>query len=166
MVTPHTTFRTADELTGWKQPGSKRDYSGVAIILNRFASGGKANSKDSKEVVSMPQGLTPQREREYKELIHDFKEEGRYKGREEEVAARIVNKHRSDYGETQEAREKDRRGDSPDRHLAIRNYEQMNIDEVIRNLRGLTDREVQEVIKYERRHLNRKSLLEYLEEMI
>lgn len=114
----------------------------------------------------MPQGLTPQREREFKELVHDFKEEGRYKGREEEVAARIVNKQRTDYGETKDALEKDRRGDSPDRHLAIRNYDQMNIDEVIRNLRGLTDREVEEILKYERRHQNRKSLIEYLDGMI
>ena len=35
----------------------------------------------------MPKGASPKREREYKELEHKFEEEGRYKGREEEVAA-------------------------------------------------------------------------------
>lgn len=48
----------------------------------------------------MPKGASPKREREYKELEHKFKQEGRYAGREEEVAARIVNKQRSEAGET------------------------------------------------------------------
>jgi hypothetical protein len=48
----------------------------------------------------MPKGASPKREREYKEIEHKFKEEGRYKGREEEVAARIVNKQRAQSGET------------------------------------------------------------------
>ncbi len=51
----------------------------------------------------MPRGASPKREREYKELEHKFEEEGRYKGREEEVAARIVNKQRAEAGETKEA---------------------------------------------------------------
>lgn len=53
----------------------------------------------------MPRGASPKREREYKELEHKFEEEGRYKGREEEVAARIVNKQRAEAGETKEAKE-------------------------------------------------------------
>lgn len=48
----------------------------------------------------MPQGASPKREREYKELKTKMKHEGRYKGREEEVAARIVNKQRREEGET------------------------------------------------------------------
>lgn len=51
----------------------------------------------------MPKGASPKREREYKELEHKFEEEGRYQGREEEVAARIVNKQRAENGETKEA---------------------------------------------------------------
>lgn len=47
----------------------------------------------------MPAGSSPKREREYKELKTEFKKEGRYKGREEEVAARIVNKQRAQHGE-------------------------------------------------------------------
>lgn len=48
----------------------------------------------------MPVGANPKREREFKKLERDFKQEGRYPGREEEVAARIVNKQRAQSGET------------------------------------------------------------------
>jgi hypothetical protein len=52
----------------------------------------------------MPAGASPKREREYKELVAGFKKEHRYAGREEEVAARIVNKQRSEHGETTDAK--------------------------------------------------------------
>lgn len=48
----------------------------------------------------MPKGASPKREHEYKELEHKFKQEGRYPGREDEVAARVVNKQRAEHGET------------------------------------------------------------------
>lgn len=48
----------------------------------------------------MPKGASPKREHEFKEIEKKFKEEGRYPGREEEVAARIVNKQRAEHGET------------------------------------------------------------------
>ena len=51
----------------------------------------------------MPTGASPKREREFKKIARKMKKEGRYKGREEEVAARIVNKQRSEQGETKEA---------------------------------------------------------------
>lgn len=54
----------------------------------------------------MPSGASPKREREYNELKGEFKKEHRYPGREEEVAARIVNKQRSEHGETKEAKSK------------------------------------------------------------
>lgn len=47
----------------------------------------------------MPKGASPKREREYRMLERKFKQEGRYPGREEEVAARIVNKQRAAKGE-------------------------------------------------------------------
>jgi hypothetical protein len=56
----------------------------------------------------MPRGASPKREREYKELKEKFHEEGRYEGREEEVAARIVNKQRAEKGETKQASEKNK----------------------------------------------------------
>jgi hypothetical protein len=61
----------------------------------------------------MPRGSNKKREREYDELISDFKEEGRYKGREKEVAARIVNKQRAQYGETKSEKRRIRKGNLP-----------------------------------------------------
>ncbi|MRX07764.1 hypothetical protein GJ697_07970 [Pseudoduganella sp. FT25W] len=49
----------------------------------------------------MPRGASPKREREYKKLEREFKQQGRYAGREEEVAARIVNKQRAESGEAE-----------------------------------------------------------------
>jgi hypothetical protein len=49
----------------------------------------------------MPRGASPKREREYQKLERKFKKEGRYQGREEEVASRIVNKQRAASGETE-----------------------------------------------------------------
>ena len=51
----------------------------------------------------MPRGASPKREREYKKIEKKFEKEGRYKGREEEVAARIVNKQRAKAGETKKS---------------------------------------------------------------
>jgi hypothetical protein len=48
----------------------------------------------------MPRGASPKRERQYKKIARKAKKEGRYKGREKEVAARVVNKQRAKAGET------------------------------------------------------------------
>jgi hypothetical protein len=48
----------------------------------------------------MPRGSSQKREQEYKKIEQKFEKEGRYKGREEEVAARIVNKQRAQAGQT------------------------------------------------------------------
>ncbi|MED5595685.1 hypothetical protein [Janthinobacterium sp. P210006] len=50
----------------------------------------------------MPTGANPRREREFRKLEQQFRQDGRYRGREEEVAARIVNKQRAQAGETRE----------------------------------------------------------------
>jgi len=42
----------------------------------------------------------PKRERQYKKVLASIKREGRYKGRQKEVAARIVNKTKRTKGET------------------------------------------------------------------
>jgi hypothetical protein len=52
----------------------------------------------------MPRGSNQKREREYGELKSKFRKEGRYKGREEEVASRIVNKQRAQRGETKSSK--------------------------------------------------------------
>ena len=54
----------------------------------------------------MPAGSNPKREREYKKLVKDFHEQNRYPGKEEEVAARIVNKQRREHGETEDSKVK------------------------------------------------------------
>jgi hypothetical protein len=56
-------------------------------------------------MVIMPAGSSPKREREYKELVKEFHETNRYPGREEEVAARIVNKQRKEHGETKDEKD-------------------------------------------------------------
>ncbi len=48
----------------------------------------------------MPRGSSPKREKEYKEILSGMKKRGEYKGRQKEVAARIVNKQRRKAGET------------------------------------------------------------------
>lgn len=114
----------------------------------------------------MPAGASPEREREYNDLVQQFRSEGRYKGREEEVAARIVNKQRAQYGETQDALEKDRQGLSPDRFLPIPNYEQMNAEEVSAHLEKLDPWQLWEVLVYEKQHLNRSTVIAELERRI
>lgn len=48
-----------------------------------------------------PRGVKkPKRKRQYKKVLSAIKKEGRYRGRQEEVAARIVNKTRRRKGET------------------------------------------------------------------
>ena len=49
---------------------------------------------------------SPKREREYNPLEEKFEKEGRYKGREQEVAARLDNKQRKESGETKEQQDK------------------------------------------------------------
>ena len=110
----------------------------------------------------MPAGASPKREREYEELKQEFKQEGRYKGREEEVASRIVNKQRRRFGETKQAKRKDRQGKSPDRNLPIDNYEHLTVDQIARQLDDLSKKQIDEIKDYEKEHKNRKTLLEKL----
>lgn len=52
----------------------------------------------------MPRGASPKREHEYEKIKKEMKKDHRYPGREEEVAARIVNKQRREAGETKKSR--------------------------------------------------------------
>lgn len=110
----------------------------------------------------MPRGASPKREREYKELVSEFKEEHRYPGREKQVAARIVNKQRAQFGETKDEKEKDRRGQSPDRNLPIDNYQHLTIAQLRPKLDGLNARQKRQIASYERGHKNRKGVLSLL----
>lgn len=106
----------------------------------------------------MPTGANNKREREYKELRKQFHQSGRYRGREEEVAARIVNKQRAQYGETRQAKKQERKGMSPDRNLPIPHYEHMTIPEVRDRLDKLPAADIRKLQRYESRHKNRKGL--------
>lgn len=111
----------------------------------------------------MPAGASTKREREFKKLETRFKQEHRYAGREEEVAARIVNKQRSRNGETQQEVQKDRQGTSPDRGLPIEGYQKLTIPQVLAHVDKLSKAEIRKIRTYEARHKNRKGLLDKLD---
>jgi hypothetical protein len=111
----------------------------------------------------MPRGASSKREREYEHLKDTFEKEGRYKGRQKQVAARIVNKQRAQYGETRKEKQKDRQGKSPDRGLPIENYQHLTIPEAARKLDKLSASELKRVMTYEQKHKNRKGLVRQIE---
>lgn len=111
----------------------------------------------------MPAGATSKREHEYKHLRQQFKQEGRYKGREEEVAAKIVNKQRAALGETKQAKEMDKTGKSPDRNLPIQDFETMTIPQIKAKLNDLGKRELKKIRTFEVRNKNRKGVLAELD---
>lgn len=114
----------------------------------------------------MPRGASAKREKEYDKLKHQFEEEGRYPGREEEVAARIVNKQRAEYGETKEAKKQDRKGESPDNDLPIRDYDELTVDEIAYELEDLSEKEIRQILDYEKDNKRRKTLVEELEQRL
>jgi hypothetical protein len=110
----------------------------------------------------MPRGASPKREREYKELVGEFKKEHRYRGREKEVASRIVNKQRNQYNETKGDKEAEKAGKSPDKNLPIARYEHLTIAEVKRRLPKLSAADKRKIADYETKHKNRKGILELM----
>lgn len=107
----------------------------------------------------MPRGAGRKREEEYRELKKEFEESGKYKGREEEVTARIVNKQRARFGETRAAKEEDRKGESPDRGLPLENYDHLTVDQVVGKLDSLSQADVHRLKSYEQEHKKRKTLI-------
>jgi hypothetical protein len=75
----------------------------------------------------MPRGASPKREHEYEELKHKFQKSGKYGKRANEVAARIVNKQRAQYGETKGEKEEEKEGRNPDRNLPLDHYRRLTI---------------------------------------
>jgi hypothetical protein len=111
----------------------------------------------------MPRGASPRREHEYEELKEEFKKSGRYKGREAEVASRIVNKQRAEFGETKEEKARERKETNPDRDVPIENYGKMKISDIERKAKNLSAKEIGKVVEYEKKHKNRKGAIEALE---
>ena len=115
----------------------------------------------------MPVGASPKREREFKKLERDFKQEGRYPGREEEVAARIVNKQRAQSGEAKEAQQGRKKAggaasdaSSPD--LPIAGYQQLTVAQIRDKLDGLSAAQRKRLRVYEAAHKKRKGVLQAL----
>lgn len=111
----------------------------------------------------MPRGASPKRELEYKKLEQEFEQSGRYKGREKEVASRIVNKQRAEYGETKGEKQKDKEGKSPDRDLPVPNYQHLTVSQVTSKLDSLGRSDLRKVENYEKKHKNRKGVIEKIE---
>ena len=111
----------------------------------------------------MPRGANPKREREYEELKERFEEEGRYKGREEEVASRIVNKQRAMYGETKEDKKQEREGTDADRNLPIEHYRTLKIPQVAKKAEKLSSKQIDKVERFENKHKNRKGAIAALD---
>jgi len=110
----------------------------------------------------MPRGASPKREREYEKLEKEFEKEGRYKGREKEVASRIVNKQRAMYGETRRAKAQEDKGKSPDKDLPIPRYRHLTVPQIKSKLDGLSKRDRAKIKKYEETHKHRKTVLQLL----
>lgn len=114
----------------------------------------------------MPAGASSKREREYAELQRRFKQEHRYPGREEEVAARIVNKQRSQYGETAGEKQKEKEGKSEDKGLPIDDYQHRTIPQILAQLSALSRADIRKIRNHEGRHKNRKGLISKLDDIL
>lgn len=107
----------------------------------------------------MPRGASPKREREYEELKDRFEKSGRYGKRAPEVAARIVNKQRAQYGETKGEKQEEREGKNPDRNLPLDHYRHLTIGQLKPRLESLSKGELKKVKSYEEKHKNRKGAI-------
>ncbi len=114
----------------------------------------------------MPRGASPKREKEYRELKERFKEEGRYRGREVEVASRILNKQRRMYGETRGEQREEKEGRSPDRGLPISKYRHRTRGQITAKLKHFSPGEIRRMENYEKTHKNRKTLLKQFEKAL
>ncbi|UQV43791.1 hypothetical protein KIV45_17895 [Janthinobacterium lividum] len=115
----------------------------------------------------MPVGANTRREREFKKLERDFRQEGRYPGREEEVAARIVNKQRAQAGEIRAAQQRKSAGSLASSALAsdlpIAGYQHLTVAQIRDKLGGLSVAQRQRLRDYEAAHKKRKGVLQALE---
>ena len=111
----------------------------------------------------MPRGASPKREHEYEELKEKFEESGRYGKRAPEVAARIVNKQRAQYGETKGEKKKDREGKSPDRDLPIPDYQHLTITQIANKVKALSKGDLRKIETYEKAHKKRKGVIDVIE---
>ena len=114
----------------------------------------------------MPAGANAKREREYTALQRRFKQEHRYPGREEEVAARIVNKQRRQFSETAGEKQKEKEGKAEGKGLPIDGYEHLTIPQVLARLDALPQAAIRKIRSHESRHKNRKGLMARLDKLL
>ena len=107
----------------------------------------------------MPRGANAKRGREYEVLKHKFERSGRYGKRASEVAARIVNKQRAQYGETKGEKQQEKQGKNPDRNLPLDHYRHLTIAQLKSRLKGLSKGDLNKIRKYEEQHKNRKGAI-------
>nr|WP_314632987.1 hypothetical protein [uncultured Janthinobacterium sp.] len=125
----------------------------------------------------MPAGASSRREREFTKLEKAFKQEGRYRGREAEVAARIVNQQRAQAGETRAAQggeaanatnarnaKNDAAGPQLEGDLPIDGYQHLTVARILARLDGLSAGQRKRLRAYEAAHKKRKRLLQVLGE--
>ncbi|MBE3024970.1 hypothetical protein GQ37_004655 [Janthinobacterium sp. BJB1] len=114
----------------------------------------------------MPAGASPKREREFRKLEKEFRQEGRYRGREDEVAARIVNKQRAQAGETRAVPERKNTSspgsDAPASDLPIAGYQHLTVAQIRDKLGGLSAAQLRRLRDYEAAHKKRKGVLQAL----
>lgn len=109
---------------------------------------------------AMPRGASGKREREYEELKDKFHKSGRYGKRADEVAARIVNKQRAQYGETKGEKREEKQGKNPDKDLPLDQYRHLTIGQLKPRLVSLSRSDLKKVEQYEQKHKNRKGAIE------
>jgi hypothetical protein len=114
----------------------------------------------------MPAGANVKREREYTELQQRFKQEHRYPGREEEVAARIVNKQRKQYGETAGQKQNEKAGKTDEKGLPLDDYQHLTIPQILAHLNDLSKADIRKIRSHESRHKNRKGLMMKLDGLL
>lgn len=107
----------------------------------------------------MPRGANPKREREYEELKKKFAESGRYGKRGPQVAARIVNKQRAQYGETKGEKKQEKEHKNPDRNLPLDNYRHLSISQLKPRLKSLSKGDLKKIRGYEQKHKDRKGAM-------
>jgi hypothetical protein len=111
----------------------------------------------------MPRGASAKREREYEELKDKFSKSGRYGKRGPEVAARIVNKQRAEYGETKGEKKEERENKSPDRNLPLDGYRHLTISNLKPRLKSLSRGDLKKIKGYEEKHKDRKGAISAIE---
>jgi hypothetical protein len=104
----------------------------------------------------MPRGANARREREYEELKEKFHKSRRYGKRADEVAARIVNKQRAQYGETKGEKREEKEGKNPDKNLPLDHFRHLTIAQLKPRLKELGNSDLRKVERYEEQHKNRK----------